>query len=597
MPCLADSCLYAIPAEDLDGADHAYETILDPATGLPYEVPLDPATGLPYEVPLDPATGLPYETPLDGSGGYKTLTDDDGNYVQGRQGYDGNLTSAGHYSEGHDVQLTTGAGYDGQLTDPDYTTLRTRAERSTQRRPVNVSTVENAVYIDTAHGTARPPTQTMMNAVYAVPMDTGTGGSSIYATPTGRSPPGGDAPTYGAVHDFLNQARRTRSTHVVDDVAYVTTPLPDVDGANYSKSAEHEGTGVYSDMYAEEAVNPQAPSNYILVSAEDPAVQAEVPTSGGEGYVTGDYVLGCALQLKVRRELNAGRPTTVFVDAQSGYQIPLDNNGGYTSELTAADEDIGLSEGYVVDTSSHAGVHPATATVTSSEVGTRSGYVVETSSDQAADRDVAQPGAVRNGAVEKPSRRGRVQGTALSHKVHADVHPAPTLTLSATAPPLPTRVPKPLNSNDPTQLVQAWLQRQITGPQTEKELRSFPAGYFCVRKSTSTADCVVLSLMGPESTVYHYQFKAANGVVQIHPSRKSMVDPTFASHSACLNFYLTTDVSTTGLATHPTVCIPLPPQSPPHGAHRGGVGQGGSQRRSIKLAGGTNLEAGSAIDC
>ena len=69
--------------------------------------------------------------------------------MQGRHGYDGNLTGAGHYAEGYDSQLTAGVGYDGKLTDPDYAMLRSRAERSKQRRPVNVSTVANTIYDST----------------------------------------------------------------------------------------------------------------------------------------------------------------------------------------------------------------------------------------------------------------------------------------------------------------------------------------------------------------------------------------------------------------------------------------------------------------
>ena len=235
---------YAIPSESSGGtSDPYYATILDPATGLPYEVPLDPATGLPYEVPLDPATGLPYETPLDDSGGYKMLTDTEGNDVQGRHGYDGNLTSAGHYAEGYDSQLTAGVGYDGQLTDPDYAMLRSRAERSKQRRPVNVSTVANAIYDSTGQGTTRPPAQATTPAVYAVPMETGTDGG-IYASPADGATPGADAPLYGAVHDFQNQARRTRSTHVVDDVAYVTAPHTDALGMVPTTANQPGNTGV-----------------------------------------------------------------------------------------------------------------------------------------------------------------------------------------------------------------------------------------------------------------------------------------------------------------------------------------------------------------
>ena len=118
-----------------------------------------------------------------------------------------------------------------------------------------------------------------------------------------------------------------------------------------------------------------------------------------------------------------------------------------------------------------------------------------------------------------------------------------------------------------------------------------------MRKSASTAECVVLSLMGPASTVYHYQFKAVGGVVQIHPSRKSMVDPTFASHSECLSFYLANDVSTTGLVARATMCIPLAhPHTPSHGARCVG-GDGPSESQHLSISGSANLKAGSAIDC
>ena len=225
---------------------------------------------------------------------------------------------------------------------------------------------------------------------------------------------------------------------------------------------------MYSDMYAQEAVNPHSLSNYIHVSAEDPAVCAEVPTD-----------------------------------------VPTSAGGGYV------------------------------------------GY------------DALPPAA----------------GT--------------TSTTSARTTPTPT------TPSTQTHLVHAWLQRQVTGSQIERELRSFSEGYFCVRKSASTVDCVVLSLMGPASTVYHYQFKATRGVVQIHPARKSKRDPTFASHSECLDFYLAGSVSTTGLAARPTVCIPLPHTPSHHGTRQttSSAQNGGAQRRSIKLIDSAHREAGAPIDC
>ena len=644
-----DDCLYAIPTESSGGGstdEHSYETIWDPATGLPYEVPLDPATGLPYDVPLDPVTGLPYETPLDNSHAYKMMT---GNGVHGKQGYDGNITNAGHYAEGYDSQLTAGVGYDGQLTDPDYAMLRSRAERSTQRRPANVSTVANTIY-DSTGGTTHPPAQTTINAVYAVPMETGTD-NGIYASPAdGPTTPGADAPPmYGAVHDFQNQVRMTRSTHVVDDIAYVTTPHADSDGADYSESAGQQEGHVYADMYAQEAVNPHNLSNYIHVSAENPAVCAsvrprtEVPTSAGEGYVedgpgnatrtstatnaashppasgTDEYVPDDALQLQVKGLHE--RPAdlaTVFVDVQTGFLIPLDNAGsgvgdsGYTSELTSAG-DVSTSPAHVADGSFIGPAQQAATGATEFDVGANSGALVETSIDKPAhtstNRDVkrrisyvtatavtgtghaTQPGTTSSGGMMKAS--GYIKENSLDRVGHA------ARTLRATALPPATEIPAMPSQ---AQLVRAWLQRRVTGAQTDKELRLCPEGHFCVRKSSSTADCVVLSLMGPASTVHHYQFKTVGGVVKIQPGRKSMVEPTltFASHNECLDFYLANNVSTTGLAARPTVCIPLPDTTPSYhddAPPTTSSGQNGSHRPSAKLSGGANLEAGAAIDC
>ena len=46
-----------------------------------------------------------------------------------------------------------------------------------------------------------------------------------------------------------------------------------------------------------------------------------------------------------------------------------------------------------------------------------------------------------------------------------------------------------------------------------------------------------------------------NGRVQIHPGRTTVQEPTFASHATCLQHYLDNDLTTTGLAARPTVCI------------------------------------------
>ena len=68
-------------------------------------------------------------------------------------------------------------------------------------------------------------------------------------------------------------------------------------------------------------------------------------------------------------------------------------------------------------------------------------------------------------------------------------------------------LPPPVDASEQQQLLQRWLQRAVTGAQAEKALRRFGEGRFCVRKSKSSADCVVLSLMGPNNVVHHYQFK------------------------------------------------------------------------------------------
>ena len=77
------------------------------------------------DIGVNPATGLPYETPLDDSGGYNVLTDAGGEHAQGKQGYDGSLTSADNYAgldsgtyEGiDDTPLATGSPYETPLDD------------------------------------------------------------------------------------------------------------------------------------------------------------------------------------------------------------------------------------------------------------------------------------------------------------------------------------------------------------------------------------------------------------------------------------------------------------------------------------------------
>lgn len=91
--------------------------------------------------------------------------------------------------------------------------------------------------------------------------------------------------------------------------------------------------------------------------------------------------------------------------------------------------------------------------------------------------------------------------------------------LSAAALP-PTRDSVEIRSSNTSeqQLLQGWLQRDVTGVQAEKALRGFGEGRFCVRKSTSSADCVVLSLMGPSNVVHHYQFKKVSSLHSSSPS-------------------------------------------------------------------------------
>ena len=256
---------------------------------------------------LDPATGLPYERPVDEPDAYSTLPDANTNadstaHTQGydselteaghySQGYDGELTDAGHYSQGYDGELAAAdgayaAGYDGQLTDSDYALLRSRADRSTQRRPAHASTMSNAIYGATEHGAALPVARTMPNAVYAIPVATDSRGD-VYAAQGELQHGGTEAPTYGAVHGFQNQSRAAATTHVVDDVAYVTAPshggdddgeAPDYSTADAAtraraidsaaRTGEADG-GIYADLYAQGAVNTYAQNNYIRVSAED----------------------------------------------------------------------------------------------------------------------------------------------------------------------------------------------------------------------------------------------------------------------------------------------------------------------------------------
>ena len=301
--CGNQVAVYAAPTED------SVISSLDPATGLPYERPVDePDT---YSALPDATTNADSTAKTQGYDGELTEA---GHYAQGydgeltdaghyAQGYDGELTDPGHYSQGYDGELTTAdgaytAGYDGQLTVPDYALLRSRADRSTQRRPAHASTMPNAIYDATEHGAAVPAAHTMANAVYAVPMETDSGGG-VYAAPGDLQHAGTEAPTYGAVHDFQNQSRAAATTHVVDDVAYITAPHGGDDGEDpdYSTAdAVTRATGsvtrtygaddsVYAELYAQGAVNPYAQNNYIHVSAEVSTDTHDRLAGGRAGYV------------------------------------------------------------------------------------------------------------------------------------------------------------------------------------------------------------------------------------------------------------------------------------------------------------------------
>ena len=263
--------------------------------------------------------------------------------------------------------------YDGQLTDPDYSSVR--AGRSTTRRNGGEATMPNTLYVameqdraDKAEAlrTARPPAHTMRNTVYAVPLD----------APGQNTTPAADVPTYGAMHDFGAGRRRTvRTTHVVDVVPYVVT-LEGGQPADYSEATAVSASGAakYATLYAEESINPSATArNYVHVSAEEDAVlysqavDAEqnrnaqqpllLPTSGSSGYVLPADGL----------QADARGATFVHV---GGYQVPMDDVGGYDSQLTEP-ADVGTNTGYVVDTGAQR-VHP------DSRSGTCSGYVTNT---------------------------------------------------------------------------------------------------------------------------------------------------------------------------------------------------------------------------
>ena len=136
--------MYAVPADGVD------PRLLQPS----------PATGLPYEV----AHGDHARTRETSQQNYECEDQAHQQQVSGAgdrytPGYDSKLTTAGHYAHGYDGVLTApgeysaanhpsrghasgltppdgtnAAGYDSQLTDPDYALRRSQTEESTQER-------------------------------------------------------------------------------------------------------------------------------------------------------------------------------------------------------------------------------------------------------------------------------------------------------------------------------------------------------------------------------------------------------------------------------------------------------------------------------
>ena len=205
------------------------------------------------------------------------------------------------------------------------------------------------------------------------------------------------------------------TTHVVDDVAYVTA-TDSSELVDYSESAvvpavgNGMADGVYADMYAQGAVNTY------------------MSTSGSGGYV--DDVANVGYGISQRNKHALQNPVVEVSGA-----IP-DQSSGYVDDTTV----------------SRSAMTSLSARTPSPRSNGLSAVALPLSH-----RDASHKG------VE-----------ALSHQ---------------------------------QRLIETWLQLGLTGVQAEKALRPFTEGHFCVRKSKSSIDCVVLSVKGPNDTVHHYQFK------------------------------------------------------------------------------------------
>ena len=113
------------------------------------------------------------------------------------------------------------------------------------------------------------------------------------------------------------------------------------------------------------------------------------------------------------------------------------------------------------------------------------------------------------------------------------------------------------------QLIAQWLQVDITGSESEAALSDSSQGDFCVRRSKSQADAVVLVLRGPSNSVHHYQFKRApDGTVSIKLGGKqahtSSLKAPFTSFAACLEHYVGLDPEDSGLVCRVQRCIAVP---------------------------------------
>ena len=109
--------------------------------------------------------------------------------------------------------------------------------------------------------------------------------------------------------------------------------------------------------------------------------------------------------------------------------------------------------------------------------------------------------------------------------------------------------PAPSSGAIALQLMNAWLSLDISGSRAEKALKKHGKGpgYFCMRKSKSAKDCIVLVVLG-DARVEQYQFRRTNGRVSISPGRQGVEEPSFASFDDCMGHYLNAGIGTTGLA-------------------------------------------------